>query len=111
MESKGVEISRFNSQVLEGLRGRVDLLVNEFPFNFISRCDGPPEESVQPVSSRLHDSFWNVDVSALLDDFTVNKLGNLLGRVVLGTVELEGLGSGPFFHEHNFKSPTNINSL
>lgn len=111
MESKGVEVSWLNPQVLEGLSSWVDVLVNEFSFDFVGGCDGPPEESVQPVSGRLHDDLWNVDMSALLDDFTVNKLGDFLGGVVLGAVELKGLSGGPFFLEHDFKGPANVNSL
>jgi hypothetical protein len=93
MERQVANFSRLNAKVLEGLRRRVDLLVDEFPFNLVRRESRPPDELVQVVSSRLEKYFGNVDVAALLNDFTVDKLSNLGRRILLRTIQLEGLRS------------------
>lgn len=111
MESKGGQINRLNAQVLEGLSIRVDHLVNELPLNLVRRDNGPPEQLVQVVRNRLQDRLGNVDVTAVLDDFTVNQLGNFGSRVVLGTVKFESLTSSGVIVKHTLQSIANIGGL
>lgn len=47
----------------------------------------------------------------VLDDFTVNQLRNLLGRVLPWAVELKGLGRGPIFLQHALEGMANVDSL
>lgn len=93
MEGKVADLSRLDSKILECLRIRVDLLVNELPLHLIGTDGGPPEELVEIIGHWLQQGLGNVDVTAVLDDLTVNKLGNLRGGVVLRAVELKSLPS------------------
>ena len=105
------QIGLRNAEVLEGLRCGVDHLVDELTLNLIGRHGVPPEELVEVVSQGLQDGLGEVDVAALLDDFTVNQLGDLRSRVVLGTVQLVSLTGGGVVVQHSLKTLTNVDGL
>lgn len=71
MEQQAAEISWLDAKILEGLRRRVNLLVNKFPFDLVGRRDRPPKELVQDAGNRLEDELRDIDVSAMLDDLLV----------------------------------------
>lgn len=88
------DVARLDAEVLEGLRVLVNDLVVELALNLVGGAEGPPQSPVQDTKKGLHHGFGQVDVTALLDDLTVDKLRNLLHAVLLGAVELEGLAGG-----------------
>lgn len=53
MECPSIQISWLDVKVLEGMRRRVNLLVDEFHLHFIRGHRRPPEQSVHPVGSWL----------------------------------------------------------
>lgn len=71
----------------------------------------PPDEAVEVVSEKLQDGLGDVDVAALLVDFAVNQLGNLGGRVVLRTVELESLTDGRVVVKDALEGMANVRGL
>lgn len=79
MECPSIQISWLDVKVLEGMRRRVNLLVDEFHLHFIRGHRRPPEQPVHPVGSWFQNPLRNVDVMAVLDDFAVNQLRDLLG--------------------------------
>jgi len=81
-------------QILESLRILVDHLIYTFLLCLVCRYRLPKEELVRVVCSELEDGLGHVDVPALLDDFSVDKLGDLGHGVVCGAVEFECLASG-----------------
>ena len=105
------QIGLRNAEVLEGLRCGVDHLVDELTLNLIGGHGVPPEELVEVVSQGLQDGLGEVDVAALLDDFTVNQLGDLRSRVVLRTVQLVSLTGGGVVVQHSLKTLTNVDRL
>lgn len=111
MEGQGAELDRLNVEVLERLGVGVDHLVDELTLHLVGGDGGPPEELVQVVRQRLEDGLGHVDVTAVLDDFAVDQLGNLGGGVVLGAVQLEGLTDGAVVVQHALQSSTDINGL
>lgn len=94
MESEFGQLSGLDVEVLERLGGRVDVLVDKLPLNFVGAHGGPPEVLVQEMSSRLQDSLGNIDVAATLDDFAVDERGDFSGRVFLRAVQLKGRSGG-----------------
>lgn len=100
-----------HAQVLEGLGCRVNHLVHELALHLIGGQGVPPQELVHVVGEGLEDGLGDVDVTALLDDFTVDQLGDLGGGVVLGTVQLEGLAGGAVIVQHTLQSGTDIDGL
>lgn len=100
-----------HAEILEGLGRGVDLLVNELALDLVGGHGVPPEVFVEVVGEGLEEGLGNVNVGALLDDFTVDQLGNLRGGVVLGTVELEGLTNGAVIVQHLLKGGTDVNGL
>lgn len=111
MEGQSAEVDRLNVEILERLGVGVDHLVDELTLHLVGGDGGPPEVLVQVVSQRLEDGLGHVDVTAVLDNFAVDQLGNLGGGVVLGTVQLEGLTDGAVVVQHALQSSTDINSL
>lgn len=105
------QLIRLNAQVLEGLGSRVDLLVHELPLHLVGGHGGPPDELVQVVGQGLQGALGDVDVAAVLDDFAVDQLGNLGGRVVLGAVKLIGLTGGRVVVEHELEGSTDVDGL
>lgn len=100
-----------HAQVLEGLGIRVDDLVEELALHLIGGQGVPPQELVDVVGEGLEEGLGDVNVTALLDDFTVDQLGDLGGGVVLGAVQLEGLTGGAVVVQHALQSGTDINGL
>lgn len=100
-----------HTEVLEGLGGRVNHLVNELALHLVGGQGVPPQELVGVVREGLEESLGDVDVTALLDDFTVDQLGDFGGGVVLGAVQLEGLAGGAVIMQHSLQSGTDINGL
>lgn len=111
VEGEVAEISRLDAEVLEGLSGGINLLVNEFPLDLIRRESVPPEEPIEPVGGRLQNGLRDVDVTAVLDDLTVHELSDLSCGVVLRTVKLEGRRGGRVIVQHALQSVANIDSL
>lgn len=111
VEGEVLQLSRLNPKILEGLGRGVDSLVDEFPLDLIGGDGGPPEVLVQVVSQSLEGTLGQVQVTTALDDFTVHELGNLSGRVVLGTVELIGLTRSGVVVKHVLESSANIRGL
>ena len=103
--------SLLHAQVLEGLGCGVDLLVEELAFHLVSGHGVPPEILVEVVGEGLEDGFGEVDVTALLDDFAVDQLGDLGGRVVLGSVQLECLTGGSVVVQHALQSGSDVDGL
>lgn len=95
MEGQLSQISRLNTKVGESFGIFVDNLIQAFLFELISASDRPPDELIQIMQSGTQDCFGQVDVSSLVDDFTVDQL-SYLGHAVVGwAVELKGFtGSG-----------------
>lgn len=100
-----------HAEVLEGLGCRVDDLVDELALHLVGGQSVPPQGLVDVVGEGLEKSLGDVDVTALLDDFTVDQLGDLGGGVVLGAVQLEGLAGGAVIVQHALQSGTDINGL
>lgn len=111
VEGEVAELCGLNAEIFECLGGLVNLLVNELPLHLIGGDGMPPEELVQIVSHRLQDSLGNVDVAAVLDNFTVNQFGNFRSRVVLRAIELESLAGSGVVVEHCLEGRTNIDGL
>ena len=54
MERQVGQLGRLDAQIFEGFRFEVDLLIDEFPFDFIWRIeDLPPQKFVEVVSNGL----------------------------------------------------------
>lgn len=100
-----------HAEVLEGLGCRVDDLVDELALHLVGGQSVPPQGLIDVVGEGLEKSLGDVDVTALLDDFTVDQLGDLGGGVVLGTVQLEGLAGSAVIVQHALQSGTDINGL
>lgn len=111
VEGEVAELGGFNTEVFECLGSLVNLLVNELPLHLIGGDGVPPEELVQVVSHRLQDSLGDVDVAAVLDDFTVNQFSNFRSRVVLRPIKLESLAGSGVVVEHQLEGGANINDL
>ena len=111
MEGEVAQLSRLNSKILEGLGRLVNLLVYEFPLNLVGRYDRPPEVLVKVVSHGLENRLGQIQVTTVLDDFTVHKLRNLGHGVVLRAVELVGLTYSAVIVQHMLKSRTDIRGL
>lgn len=104
-------LTRLNAKVLEGLCSLINNLVVELTLNLISRANGPPKNLVEQSSHGLQDGLGDVNVSPLLEDFPVNQLRDFSCRVVLGAVELKGLGYGVVIVEDLLQSLANIDNL
>lgn len=100
-----------HAEILEGLGLGVDLLVDELALHLVGGHGVPPEVLVEVVGEGLENGLGDVDVSALLDDFTVHQLGDLRGGVVLGTVELESLTNRAVIVQHLLEGSTDVNGL
>jgi len=111
MKRQTAQLRRLNPQILERLRCRINLLVNELPLYLISGQDRPPERLVQKTSNRLQDRLGEIDMSAVLDDFTVYQLGDLGGGVVLGPVQLICLRGSGVILEHFLEGFTNVDCV
>lgn len=111
MESQARDVSRLDVEILERLRRGINLLIDELSLNLLLRHDVPPDQLVQPVRDGLEDGARHVDVAAVLDDFLVDELGNLLGGVELRSVEFEGLGRGAIVVEHLLERMTDVGSV
>lgn len=101
-------VTRLNAEVLEGLGFRIDDLIHEFSLDLICRHCVPPESLVENLSNGLQHRLGDIEMSALLEDFLVNKVCNLSHAVLLRSVELKGLSSGGVIIEHLLKSGTDI---
>ena len=77
MECEFAKLSWFNFEVLECLRGTVDLLIDEFSLNFVGRNSWPPQHLVKHIGYWLEDALWNVDVPSVLDDLPIDQFANL----------------------------------
>lgn len=111
VEGEVAELGGLHTKVFECLSSLVNLLVNELPLHLIGGDGVPPEELVQVVCHRLQDSLGDVDVAAVLDDFTVNQLSKFRSRVVLRPIELESLAGSGVVVEHQLERGANINDL
>lgn len=111
MISEVGNVTRLNSEVLEGLCLRIDDLVEEFSLNLVSRHGMPPESFVENASHGLQYSLGDIDVSPLLEDFLINHLRNLGHSILLGAVKLESLTSGRVIVEHLFQTCTDVDGL
>jgi len=92
MISPLADVAGLDAQVLERLGRLVNDLVVELALDLVGRHDVPPKQAVDQTSSRLQDALGHVNVAAPLEDFAVDQLGDLGRRVVLGAVQLKGLG-------------------
>jgi hypothetical protein len=86
------DVAGLDAQVLERLGRLVDDLVVELTLDLVGRHDVPPEQAIEQAGDGLQDPLGHVDVPAPLEDFPVDQLGDLGRRVVLGAVQLKGLG-------------------
>ena len=111
MESQVGKLRRLNAKILEGLRRRVDMLVDELPLNLIRRHGVPPDVLVEVVRDGLQQRLGNVEVSAVLDDLAVNQFGNLARRVFLWSVQLIGLAGGVVVVQHALETGADIDGL
>lgn len=111
MKSQAAELGWLNSKVAESLRRWINLLVDKFALDFVGGQDRPPESLVQDLGNWLNDLFRNIDVSAVLDDLLVYKLGNFSCRIILWTVEFKGLRCGAVILKHLLKSLTDVDCL
>ena len=85
-------VTRGNSEILEGLGRGVNDLVVELALDLLARnIGGPPEHLVENSSEGLQDSLGKVDVPPLFVDLLVDQLGNLSHGVKLRSVKLERL--------------------
>lgn len=103
--------SLLHAQILEGLGCGVDFLVEELALDLVRGHGVPPDVLVEVVGERLEDGLGDVDVTALLDNFAVDELGNLGGRVVLGSVKLVCLTGGGIVVQHALQSGSDVNGL
>lgn len=111
MVSPLADVGGLNVQILESLGRLVNYLVVELALNLVGRHDVPPQSLIDDGSRRLEDGFGHVDVSALLEDLTVNQLGDFSHGVLLGTVKLESLGGSVVVPEHLLQSLTDIDDV
>lgn len=105
------DVTRLDTKVLERLGVLIDDLVNVLHLDLLFRDNWPPQQLVQDDSNRLQDLPGHVDVLALVEDFSVDHLGNLGSRVFLGAVQLVGLRSRVVVVEHQFKSMADIDRV
>lgn len=105
------ELGRFHVEVSERLRAAVDDLVQTLLLHLVGAQDRPPDHLVQVVQHGLEQPLRQVDVSALLDDFSIHDLGDLGHAVVRGTVELERLSGGGVVVADALESLANVNGL
>jgi hypothetical protein len=110
-ERQVTDFCRLNSEITECLRGSVNLLINEFPLNFILSDNGPPESFVRDFSNWLQDLLGHIYMPAAFDNLPVYKLGNFCCRIVLGAEQLECLGSSRVILSYLLKSFSYINRL
>lgn len=100
-----------HAHILESLGLGINHLIVVLTLHLISRHGVPPKSPVDVVSQGLENGLGHVDAAAVLDDLTVDKLGNFSGRVVLGAVELEGLPNGAVIMEHLLQRTGDVNCL
>lgn len=105
------QVGLLDAEIRKGLSCGINLLVKELALHFISGHGVPPDVLVKVVGQGLEHSLGKVHMAALLDNFTVDQLGNLRSRVVLRTVQLESLAGGVVIMQHGFKALTDINGL
>lgn len=111
MEGEVGDLGWLDTKVLEGLSGRVDLLINEFPLDLVGMQRRPPQKLVDIVRHRLQQELRHVDVAAMLDNFTVHELSNFGSRVFLRAIQLEGLRRRVVVIQHTLESGSHINHL
>lgn len=105
------DVLRLHAQILERLGLGVNDLVVHFTVQLLRRHRLPVEELVEDLVDRLQDMRRDVDVSALLEDFAINKSGNFSRRVVLGAIKLIRLASRGIIEANDFKSATDVNHM
>lgn len=105
------DVAGLDAQVLERLGRLVNDLVVELALDLVGRHDVPPEQAVEQAGGRLQDPLGHVDVAAALEDFPVDQLGDLGRRVVLGAVQLEGLGRRLIVVQNLLKRLTDVDDL
>ena len=88
----------------------INHLVDELSLNLIRRDHGPPNK-VKCPSKCLEDGPWKVNVAALLDDFFIHKVGNILHGVHLWPVKLERLSGSRVIVHQGFQAFCNIKNL
>ena len=103
MICKTTQLRWLNSQILEGLRRRINFLIDKFSFHTIGTHLCPPKAFVDEICNWFQDPFGNIDVPPMLDDFAVYELGDFGHGVVRWAVELVGLGGGVIVMEHDFE--------
>ena len=108
---KVLDITRGDAKILEGLGRLVDDLVVELPLDLVGRHHGPPDRLVHNPGHGLQDRLGDIDVPPLLEDFAVDHLGDLLGGVVRGSVELICLRRRRVVKEDGLESLTDIIDL
>jgi len=86
------DVTGLNAQVLECLCCRIDGLVDELAINVLGRQDWPPKCPIEQAGDGLQDCLRDVDMRALFEDFSVDELRDLRGRVVFRPKQLKGLG-------------------
>lgn len=105
------ELCRFHVQVLERLRATINDLVQTLLLHLVGTQDRPPYHLVQVVQHGLEQPFRQVDVSALLYDFSIHNLGDFSHAVVRGTVEFKGLSGGGIVVADPLESFADVNGL
>lgn len=112
VEGQVLQFRWFHTQIFECFRCLVDLLIDEFPFNLVGRVENlPPQELIEIMSQRFEHLFWNVDMSSLLDDFSINDCRYLSHGVFRRSVELKCLPRCGVVKSNLLESLSHINSL
>lgn len=111
MEGVVCNVNGLDAQVLEGLGGGVDVLVEELADNLVLAGNWPPEELVEEVGKRLHELSGDVDVASRLEDFTVNHFLELGQLVLLGAVKLVGLAGSGVVVQHLLEGLANVDDV
>lgn len=105
------DVSGLNTKILEGLGLGVNDLVHELALDLVGRESVPPERIVKHTSNRLEESLGDVQVSALLEDFLINKFGDLPHGVLLRSIQFEGLSGSAVVVEHLLQCRADIDGL
>ena len=102
MKRQTAQLRRLNTQILEGLRLRINHLIDKLPLYLVRGDCMPPQNPVQSTSNGLQQPFGYIKVSPMLDDFAVHEVGDFGSRIVLRAVKLVGLRCSAVVLEHSF---------
>lgn len=104
-------ITRLNSEVLEGFRVVINDLVNVLDFDLLLGQHRPPEQLVEKHGGRLKNLAGDVDMPTLREDLLVDHIRDLGHGTLLGSVELIRLRGGAVVVKHQLERVAHVDGL